>query len=68
MSRKKSDQIAAELQATRTRLIASIDRLEDQLSPSRMADRATSVVTESLGKVKSVVGLETVLKLVGLRR
>lgn len=68
MARKKqTDRIVADLAATRERLMASVDRLEQHLSPSRLADRGAAVVMESFGKVKSQVSLDTLLSLFGRR-
>jgi hypothetical protein len=64
---KKADQIAAELQQTRSRLLDSVDRLEDQLSPGRLAQRGASVVLDTFSRVKSQLSVDALLGLFGRR-
>jgi hypothetical protein len=64
---KKADQIAAELQQTRSRLLDSVERLEDQLSPGRLAQRGASVVLDTFSRVKSQLSVDALLGLFGRR-
>ena len=64
---KKADHIAAELQQTRSRLLDSVDLLEDQLSPGRLAQRGASVVLDTFGRVKSQLSVDALLNLFGRR-